>query len=416
MKRMNVFILSLFTASLLVAIAFGRLLESPSVFFIALLFYWFFSTLYSHMSIIVKKGNTRMDYGISYGLSIGLFAGPLGVFIFEGVQRFIVYFIRKLTKTADDEEFIHTFYNIGSFSLNSAIAYFLFSWLYPSFQHIPLGFWLLIVLLVCVVSLLSDSYLIAIFSMKGEINSVKDAIDFIKTRNVLDMGKTAFSNGLLFLFLQEQRWEMLLALFLLNYLVSRSFFEKTNLLQHKMERDKFREMAYTDFLTEVHNRAFMDHVMNDLDKTNEKIGIIVCDIDTFKRINDSYNHAVGDRVIQQFATCLRQQLNDEDYLFRSGGEEFTIFLRNRSYQECLELVEAIRQSVSNNPALAEFKNEQIAISYTASFGLYYHKASEFEDMKSAYVHADNLLFQAKEQGKNRFDAKNGVAETYHAMS
>ncbi|MFA1822100.1 hypothetical protein ACDX78_18260 [Virgibacillus oceani] len=51
------------------------------------------------------------------------------------------------------------------------------------------------------------------------------------------MGKTAFSNGLLFIFLLEQRWEMLVALFLLNYLVSRSFLVKSKSAQHKMERD-----------------------------------------------------------------------------------------------------------------------------------------------------------------------------------
>ncbi|MFA1822101.1 hypothetical protein ACDX78_18265 [Virgibacillus oceani] len=104
-----------------------------------------------------------MDKGISYGLSIGLFAGPLGIFIFEFVQRLIVYFNRKTTNTADPDEFLHTFYNAGAFALNNSISFFLFTALYPFFQQIPFGFWLLIILLVIVSALLSDTYLITIF-------------------------------------------------------------------------------------------------------------------------------------------------------------------------------------------------------------------------------------------------------------
>ncbi|MBW9235010.1 GGDEF domain-containing protein, partial [Leptospira santarosai] len=54
------------------------------------------------------------------------------------------------------------------------------------------------------------------------------------------------------------------------------------------------------------------------------LGIVVADIDKFKRINDNYNHAVGDRVIQHFAEVLKAHTTKEDCVFRSGGEEFTI--------------------------------------------------------------------------------------------
>src|SRR5690625_5070268 len=345
-----------------------------------------------------------MDIGILYGLSIGLFAGPLGIFIFEFVQRFIVYFNRKITNTADPDEFLHTFYNIGAFALNTSIAFFLFTVLYPAFQQIPFGFWLLIILLFIVTALLSDTYLITIFYITGSISSKKEVIEFIKSRSVLDMGKAAFSNGLLFIFLLEQRWEMIVALFLLNYLVSRSFLEKSQSAKHKMERDKFEQMAYTDFLTEVYNRAYMDKKMEELNESNENLGIIVSDIDSFKEINDNYNHAVGDRVIQHYAATLQSFLKEDDYLFRSGGDEFTVFLRNRSFKECAELVEEIRSGVANTPAVTEVKR----FPFSASFGLYYYKTNEKVDIKKAYVRADHLLLQAKDGGKNRMSIKNGM--------
>jgi diguanylate cyclase (GGDEF)-like protein len=199
---------------------------------------------------------------------------------------------------------------------------------------------------------------------------------------------------------------MVVALFLLNYLVSRSFVEKSKSAQHKMERDKFEQMAYTDFLTEVYNRAFMDKKMEELNGMSEKIGIIVSDIDSFKDINDNYNHAVGDRVIQHYAATLQSFLKEDDYLFRSGGDEFTIFLRNRSFKECTELVEVIRRGVENKPVVIEDQR----YAYSASFGLYYYKTNDQTDIKKAYVHADNLLLQSKFGDKNRVSFKNGVAD------
>lgn len=351
-----------------------------------------------------------MNYGIHYSSSFGLFAGPIGIFMFEFVQRFIDFFYRKITNTADDEEFLHTFYNIGSFVICNTTMFFIFHSLYPKVAHIPFSFWFLMILLVIVSSLISDINLITVFFLNGDLKTFKEAISFIKTRDMLDMGKMAFSNGLLYLLLLEERWEMIIALFILNYIVSRSFMEKHQSMQHKVERDKFEQMAYTDFLTEVYNRAFMDKTMDSLNNADEFIGVIVADIDSFKKINDTYNHAVGDLAIQHFAATIQGQLDDKDYLFRSGGEEFTIFLRGRSYVECVDLVEQIRASVSAARIKAEYKSQQINIQLTASFGMYYYKTCEELEMNKAYIYADQLLFESKKYGKNRVTAKNGLLD------
>ena len=224
------------------------------------------------------------------------------------------------------------------------------------------------------------------------------------------MGKIAISNGLLFIFLQEQLWEMLVGLFLLNYLVSRSFMVKSQGIQHKLERDKFEQMAYTDFLTEVYNRTYMDKIMKELNQSGEHLGIIVTDIDTFKRINDTYNHAVGDYVIQHFAATLQSLLKDGDYLFRSGGEEFTIFLRNRDYQQCITLVNKLQKVIEKSAVKAEYQSKEKMISFTASFGLYFYKTNKYIDIKKAYTYADDLLIQAKKLGKNTVSIKNGLLE------
>lgn len=410
MLKDRIFTSLIFIAALAVSIPMASLTINFTTYFFALSIYWLFSTLYHNLKLTSKKGQIVMDYGISYSLSISLFTGPLGLLIFETLYRFTVYFNKKRTKTKDPDEFADTFYNIGAFTLNNSIAYYLFIHMDPYFQNIPFGFWVLMIILVLVTSILSDIYLITSFFLLGDMKTFHEAIDFIKSRSVLDIGKLAFTNGLLYLFLQEHKWEMLLSLFVLNYLVSRSFISKSQNLQNKIERDKFEQMAYTDFLTGVSNRAYMDKLMAELNQTNDYIGIVVADIDHFKSINDNYNHAVGDQVIRHFAATLKSFLMKDDYLFRSGGEEFTMFLLNRNFESNVKIIEEILEGIKNSNVTVEFNNENHSISYTVSFGLYFDKVNAHVSMERGYIYADQLLLLSKKLGKNRLSSKNGTIQ------
>ncbi|RKQ33468.1 GGDEF domain-containing protein [Oceanobacillus halophilus] len=410
MGRLKVFIIGLFVASVVIAIVSGPIQVDTSLYIKTLVIYLTFTFLYSHLNTIFKKGNVTLEYGISYGLSIAMFTGPLGVFIYELIIRFYTYFQRKHTNTADEDEFLHTFYNIGAFALNHAIAFYLFHSLIPYFGNNTIGYWALIVILVVLINFLSDIYLSIVLHSIGEIKTLKDVFDFMIQRNVSDTLKKAVSNGLLYVFLIEQRWDLLFALFVLNYLVSRSFMVKSQSIQHKMERDRYEQMAYTDFLSKAHNRAYMNKIMNELNQSGEYLSIVVSDIDSFKRVNDTYNHTVGDQVIQSFANVMKSYLNKDDYLFRSGGEEFTLILRHRTYDESVALVKDIKQGIENNSVQAEYQSKRISISCTASFGLYYFRATESINIKDAYSIADDLLIKAKYHGKNKVFKKNGVED------
>jgi diguanylate cyclase (GGDEF)-like protein len=409
MLKARLYDFSLFLIALTIAFGSGHIMVGTSVFVKALVIYWLFSILYVHLRIINTNGSTSFDYGISYGLSFAVFAGPLGVLAFESIFRFTVYLYRKLTKTADDGEFLDIFYNIGSFVTTTSISYYLYQLLEPRFQHLPVGFWILMILLSSIGSILSSSLLVIVFYILKDIKTLKEGKNFVfKSTSVLDYGKTGLTNGLLLVFLQEQKWEMLFSLFILNYVVSRSFFDKSQSIQTKNERDKFEQMAYTDFLTGVYNRTFMDKKMAELNQTGESIGIVVADIDKFKSINDSFNHAVGDKVIQHFAATLKSYLNSDDYLFRSGGEEFTLCLRGKNFQQTVELVERMLSGIENDSVDAEFNNEWISITYTASFGLYFYKVNEQFPLEKGYIMADQLLLQSKQHGKNRVSVINGL--------
>jgi diguanylate cyclase (GGDEF)-like protein len=105
---------------------------------------------------------------------------------------------------------------------------------------------------------------------------------------------------------------------------------------------------------------------------------------------------------------LKAHVNEDDELFRAGGEEFALFLRGRSFEECVALIETLRIHVIEHPAGVEFNGKTIPISYTASFGLYFDEMTDKLPMERAYVVADQLLLEAKEQGRNRIETKNGL--------
>jgi diguanylate cyclase (GGDEF)-like protein len=414
MLKARLFDFTLFLLSIVLAYYFGHFTVDNKTYIIALGIFWLFSCLYYHLRVFDKNGQTSIDYGINYELSFGIFTGPLGLILYEASYRLTIYIYKKVTKRTVPGDFLDTFYNIGAFGLAFSVGYYLYNALYPIFHPIPFGFWILICLLAITTSLISDIFLTIAFFLIGEFKTIRDAIQWnLNARNLPDMGKSAFTNGLLILFLQEQRWEIILSLFIINYFVSSSFNAKSQSIKDKMERDQFKKMAYTDFLTNIPNRAYMDKKIEELNKSGEFIGVVVVDLDNFKKINDQFNHSVGDKVIQHFVQTLKQFLNGDDFLFRSGGEEFTIFLRKRTFDDCVTLVERIRVGVAKMPVDTEYNTEKISISYTASFGFYYYKVNEQVSMEKGYIYADNLLMESKQLGRNRVSAKNGLLYRGH---
>lgn len=409
MSKVRLFDLFLFTAALAVAFIPEHAVVLDYTYIKAMLLYTLFSSFYFQLRIVTRSGNSTIDYAISYTSSFGIFAGPLGTFLFETLYRFIIYFYKKKTKTADPGEFLDTFYNIGSFTLGGSAGYYLYTLLSPLAERIPLGYWLLFLLVVCVTTLLSSTFLVIAVTISGDIKTRKEALNLLfKSRNLLDFSKVTLTNALLLRLLQMEKWEMLIALFLLNYIVSLSFYSKSQSAQHKFERDKFEQMAYRDFMTGTYNRAYMDKMMKELNQSGECIGIVVADIDRFKKINDSYNHAVGDCVIIHFADTLKRHLQEADILIRSGGEEFTLFLRNKTFEECRTQIEGILDNLHDHSVTAEFEEHVISVPYSASFGLYYYKADpgQKRSMEKGYVYADQLLLESKKLGRNRLSYRN----------
>lgn len=155
----------------------------------------------------------------------------------------------------------------------------------------------------------------------------------------------------------------------------------------KLIREK-HIMATTDQLTKTHNRNGFYEL---IEKRNphKSAGLILCDIDHFKKVNDTYGHDRGDEILKAFAECLKAHVRCGDCVIRWGGEEFLIFCENIDSDGLAELAERIRHGV------AELK---VIPPITASFGTDIFNSNL--GLHASIKAADERLYRAKQLGRN----------------
>lgn len=167
-------------------------------------------------------------------------------------------------------------------------------------------------------------------------------------------------------------------------------------------QNKLEAMATTDKLTGVANR----HVFNMLfrqaysqsKRSNSHLSAIMCDIDYFKQVNDSYGHPAGDVVLKTLAQTIKYSLRESDILFRWGGEEFLIILPESDLNLACHVADKIRQQVENLEVLFSRKS----ISVTISMGV--ATMIDNETSEELIMRSDKALYAAKENGRNRVES------------
>jgi len=172
-------------------------------------------------------------------------------------------------------------------------------------------------------------------------------------------------------------------------------------VQHGMferEKDLLQRLATTDQLTGLANRRKLDDVFDQevhrAHRYGKAFGVIILDIDHFKRVNDTYGHGVGDEILQEIARVLERNIRTTDLAVRWGGEEFLIFTVEQSREGLCTLAETIRSAVE---AYQFAKVGPVTVSLGAA--LYDLK----DDSKKAVIsRADAALYEAKQNGRNNW--------------
>ncbi|MCV6613062.1 MAG: GGDEF domain-containing protein [Amphritea sp.] len=171
--------------------------------------------------------------------------------------------------------------------------------------------------------------------------------------------------------------------------------------QMKAHMDAEHLKALTDPLTSLPNRAGYDEqIQSEFERWKryqQQFSIVVCDLDHFKRINDSFGHLAGDKVLRLIANILSRQSRATDFVARYGGEEFVILMPSTGAQEAAQAVEKIRQSIEKSPFNFHGKPVQI----TMSFGV--AEITLDESLDALFERADRALYRAKGDGRNRIE-------------
>lgn len=172
-------------------------------------------------------------------------------------------------------------------------------------------------------------------------------------------------------------------------------------LGYREHLEEQRQKALLDPLTGLPNRAAwserVEREMLEWQAHGGHLAMAILDLDHFKRINDSYGHLAGDKVLKIVADQLRKRLRSGDFIARFGGEEFVLLLPQTSPAAAAQIAEALRATVEACPF--HFKGERVVI--TTSIGLGAFRSGERGDQ--VLKRADAALYRAKESGRNRVE-------------
>jgi diguanylate cyclase (GGDEF)-like protein len=171
-------------------------------------------------------------------------------------------------------------------------------------------------------------------------------------------------------------------------------------LKLAQEADELEERALLDSLTRVWNRgAIMELAARELQvgvSNRTETGLLMIDIDHFKKINDSNGHPAGDEVLQQVAKSVCQSVRPTDAVGRYGGEEFMVVLPDCSTQDVRAVGERVREAIAIKPMYAEGYMLQVTVSIGCTVSV---DGGHFVEM--LVKAADQALYRAKHEGRNR---------------
>lgn len=164
----------------------------------------------------------------------------------------------------------------------------------------------------------------------------------------------------------------------------------------KKQKDKLERMALYDQLTGLYNRYYLLNTakkkISAAIRDNTAISVMMIDIDLFKSVNDQYGHSAGDSIIKAVAKVLNRSCLNDDTAARFGGEEFVVVLSHCNLEEAMIKAENLREKIESLSPLG--------IKITISIGVsnLINQEDSFSDLLDR---ADQALYQAKQQGRNR---------------
>jgi len=167
----------------------------------------------------------------------------------------------------------------------------------------------------------------------------------------------------------------------------------------RTELEQAKQHLMLDPLTGARNRFGMEisieHEIARARRANDKFILAMVDLDHFKQVNDTYGHDAGDALLLHFSQLSRSVLRESDQLFRYGGEEFLMVLPDTDINGATFMFDRLKQMLAKSPL--NFQQHKLSVTFSAGVA----ELKETDDAKSLQQHADQALYQAKQQGRNQ---------------
>ena len=173
---------------------------------------------------------------------------------------------------------------------------------------------------------------------------------------------------------------------------------KIEQIQNKLEEKN--SQAIKDPLTDLFNRRYLDEISDNIislaHRLSNHTSILMIDIDNFKHVNDIFGHDIGDKVLKTLAKLFLNTVRKSDIPIRFGGEEFIIILPNADAKNAQIIAEKLRTKIEK---LVIKIKKNIEVTFTISIGVSEIRATD--TFKTALKRADEALYEAKSNGKNK---------------
>jgi diguanylate cyclase (GGDEF)-like protein len=173
---------------------------------------------------------------------------------------------------------------------------------------------------------------------------------------------------------------------------------------------KLLQLATGDHLTGLFNRGYVDDrlaiELSRARRYGKQLSIAVIDADHFKWLNDTHGHSAGDQVLRKIGAILRDSFRQSDTAGRYGGEEFVVILPETDIEAAAQKLESLRELVAGAPMVLGTSAEKVQMTISAGLASF---PQDGEDAAELLASADERMFQAKREGRNRVVASSEVA-------
>jgi diguanylate cyclase (GGDEF)-like protein len=174
-------------------------------------------------------------------------------------------------------------------------------------------------------------------------------------------------------------------------------------------KEKLYQLATCDSLTGLLNRRALykdlDKILEERKKILQPVGLALLDIDHFKKINDSFGHQIGDKVLAEVAKIIESNLRESDIVARWGGEEFCIVFPGLQEDESMKILDRIRAQIEKSVIVLDAKSVKVSVKISGGLAVAFNGKGLYE-IDELICQADQALYKAKEIGRNRIAVYN----------